>query len=127
MVTVLHVHTLYTIINHNQSISHGKCTTKDGGAERPPRPNPLYLLLICVFFILIDLASTIPINARGCESGTVRGLLDRKILEEHLQSSNESIRTKNKTKIKDDKNKSANSKKDRKSVERRREPTNKIY
>ena len=30
----------------------------------------------------------------GCQSGAVRGLLDRKISEEHLQSSNENIRAK---------------------------------
>ena len=37
---------------------------------------------MCVFFILTDRASTIPSNTYGCQSGTVRGLLDRKIIEE---------------------------------------------
>ena len=40
----------------------------------------------------------LPSNTRGCQSGTVRGLLDRKISEGYLQSSNESMKNKNKTK-----------------------------
>ena len=40
-----------------------------------------------------------PSNIRGCQSGTVRCLLlDRKILEEHLQNSNESMENKTKAK-----------------------------
>ena len=60
-----------------------------------------------VFFTLTDRASTIPSNIRGCKSLVVRGLLDRKKSEEHLQSSNESMmKTKqNKKQSKDDKKK----------------------
>ena len=42
--------------------------------------------VVVVFFTLTDRASTIPSNIRGCQSGTVRGLLDRKRSEEHLQA-----------------------------------------
>ena len=43
-------------------------------------------------------AEATPSNIRGCQSGTVRCLLDRKILEEHLQNSNESMENKTKAK-----------------------------
>ena len=52
----------------------------------------LCVYVVVVFFTLTDRASTIPSNTRGCQSGTVRGLLDRKRSEEYLQSSNESIK-----------------------------------
>ena len=48
-----------------------------------------------MFSKLTDRASIITSNIlRGCQSGTVRGLLDRNISEGHLQSSNESMKTK---------------------------------
>ena len=57
-------------------------------ACRDSNPNYELLLLCVVFYPLTDRASTIPSNilVRGCQSGSVRGLLDRKRLEEYLQS-----------------------------------------
>ena len=49
----------------------------------------LLLFFVVVFFTLTDRASTIPSNM---VANPVRGLLDRKISEEHLPSSNESKR-----------------------------------
>ena len=47
---------------------------------------------MCVFsFALTDRVSTIP--SKSTVANTVRGLLDRKILEQHLQSSNESVKS----------------------------------
>ena len=73
---------------------------------------PVILVIRChcvcvcvyVFFILTHRALTIPSNTllyavvpiRYC---TVRGLLDSKRSQEHLQSSNESIKTKKKAKM----------------------------
>ena len=62
--------------------------------------------VVLVFFTLLtDRASTIPSNIRGV-ANPVRGLLDRKRSQEHhLQSSNESMKTKqnkNKTKTTND-------------------------
>ena len=53
------------------------------------------VVAVVVFFTLTDRASTIPSNIRDCQSGTVRGLLDRKRSEEHhhLHGSNESMKT----------------------------------
>ena len=64
------------------------------------------VVVVVVFFTLTDRASTIPSNTRGCQSGTWS--TGQKRSEEHLPSSNESIRkthTKTKTKQKTTKRK----------------------
>ena len=50
--------------------------------------------LVVVFFTLTDRASTTPSNILYVIANPVRGLVDRKTSEEHLQSSNESMETK---------------------------------
>ena len=68
--------------------------------RKVPRALILFLLrcwCVFVFFTLTDRALTVFSNIRDCQSGTVlycsvRGLLERRISEEHLQSSNESIK-----------------------------------
>ena len=77
--------------------------------------------VVVVFFTLTDRASTMPSNIRGCQSGMVRGLLDRKRLEEHLPSSNESkIKTRTHKKRRREMNRNNNkihrSEKDRRGV-----------
>ena len=47
-----------------------------------------YVVVVVVFFTFTDRVSTVPSIIRGYNP--VRGLLDRKRSEEHLQSSNES-------------------------------------
>ena len=49
---------------------------------------------VCVFFALTDRASTIPSNILYGVANPVRGLLDSEKSEEHIQSSNESIKKK---------------------------------
>ena len=49
-----------------------------------------------MFFTLTDQASTIPSNKHVGANPVVRGLLDMKVSEGHLQSSNESKKTQQK-------------------------------
>ena len=49
---------------------------------------------MCVFFALTDRVSPIPGNMRGCQSGTWS------VGQEHVQSSNESVKKKKKKKAK---------------------------
>ena len=58
---------------------------------------------MCVFFTLTDRASNISSTIRGCQSGTVSGLLDRKRSEEHLQSFSKSMELKDQKQNKNDK------------------------
>ena len=65
-----------------------------------PQSGGKNVLLCCVLHNIINRSGlshypVIYLVVGGCQSDTVRGLLDRKRSEEHLQSSNESTKTKN--------------------------------
>ena len=77
-------------------VQYGGCSKKNQNAPRPSEHPPVrggnVKTLLCSSHI--DRASTIypVIYIRGCQSGMIlRGLLDKKISEECLQSSNESM------------------------------------
>ena len=101
--------------NRCNIVPHQTCYYRDGKtipSYTTPRPKGTFYNIVqyvfhstckifdvvVVFFTLTDRASTIPSNIVYVVANPVRGLLDRKRSEEHLQSSNESKRKTHKKK-----------------------------